>query len=92
MGKSSQLYEVYNDHTIVDGSESSSKDFWPKTRQIVNVDSNEIHVISSLMDGDFDNLIDEPVYVGPKWNKPNPTFNPMIDVEKEKMLLVRSGN
>ena len=44
------------------------------------------------MDGDFDNAIDEPVYVGPKCNKPNPTFNPMIDVEKGKMLLVRLGN
>ena len=44
------------------------------------------------MDGDFDNVIDEPVYVGPKCNKPKPTFNPMIDVEKGKMLLVRSVN
>ena len=44
------------------------------------------------MDGDFDNVIDEPVYVGPKHNMPKPTFNPMIDVEKEKMLLVRLGN
>ena len=44
------------------------------------------------MDGDFDNAIDEPIYVGPKCNKPKPTFNPMIDVEKGKMLLVRSGN
>ena len=42
------------------------------------------------MDGDFDNVTDEPVYVGPKCNKINPRFNPMIEVEKEKMLLVRS--
>ena len=48
--------------------------------------------MSSFMDGDFNNTIDEPVYVGPKCNEPTPTFNPMIDVEKGKMLLVRSGN
>ena len=42
------------------------------------------------MDGDFDNVTDEPVYVGPKCNKPKPTFHPRIDVEKGKMLLVRS--
>jgi len=41
------------------------------------------------MDGDFDNVIDERVYVGPKCNKPKPTFNIMIDVDKGKMLLVR---
>ena len=44
------------------------------------------------MDGDFDNMTDEPVYVGPKWKRPKPTFNPMIDVEKEKMLVVRLEN
>ena len=86
------LDEIYNDHTIMDASESPSKDFWPRTRQIVDVDHNSLHVISSLMDGDFDNVTNEPVYVGPKCNKPKPTFNPMIDVEKGKMLLVRSGN
>ena len=37
-------------------------------------------------------MIDEPIYVGPKCNRPKPTFNPMIDVEKGNMLLVRSGN
>ena len=37
-------------------------------------------------------MTDEPVYVGPKCNKPNPTFDPRIDVEKVKMLLVRSGH
>ena len=31
-------------------------------------------------------------YVGPKCNKPKPTFDPRIDVEKGNMLLVRSGN
>ena len=44
------------------------------------------------MDGVFDNVIDEPIYVGLKCNKPKPTFKPMIDVEKGNMLLVRSGN
>ena len=44
------------------------------------------------MDGDFDNAIDEPTYVGPKCNKPNPTFNPKIDVKKGKMFLVISKN
>ena len=44
------------------------------------------------MDGDFDNVLVEPIYVGPKFNKPKPTFNLMIDVEKGKMLLVRLGN
>ena len=38
------------------------------------------------------NVTDEPVYVGPKCNKPKPTFNPRIDVEKGNKLLVRSGN
>ena len=42
------------------------------------------------MDGDFDNVTDELVYVGPKCNKLNPRFNPMIEVEKGNMLLVRS--
>ena len=37
-------------------------------------------------------MTDEPVYVGPKCNKQMPTFDPRIDVEKGKMLLVRSGN
>ena len=76
----------------MDGSGSSSEDFWPKTRHIVNADRNVFNVISSIMDGDFDNVIGEPIYVGPKTNKPKPTFNPIIDVEKGKMLLVRSGN
>jgi hypothetical protein len=76
------LDEIYNDHTIVEGIDSSSKDFWPKTRQIFNANRNALYVISNIMDGDFDNVTDESVYVGPKCNKPNPTFNPMIDVEK----------
>ena len=38
------------------------------------------------------NAIEEPIYVGPKCNKPNPTFNPNIDVDKGKMMLVRLGN
>jgi hypothetical protein len=85
------LNKIYNDHTIVDGSELASKDFWLRTRKIVDVDCNALHVISSLMDGDFDHVTNELVYVGPKCNKPKPTFNP-IDVKKGKMLLVRSGN
>ena len=44
------------------------------------------------MDVDFDNVTDEPIYVGPKCNKPKPTFDPRIDVEKGKMFLVRLGN
>ena len=32
----------------------------------------------SIMDGDFDNVTDELVYVGPKCNKLKPRFNPMI--------------
>ena len=76
------LDEIYNDHTIVDGSGSYSEDFWPKTRHIVNADRNTLSVISSIMDGDFDNVTNELVYVGHKCNKPKPTFNPMIDVEK----------
>ena len=42
------------------------------------------------MDGDFDNVMDGLVYVGPKCNKLKTRFNPMIEVEKAKMLLVRS--
>ena len=42
------------------------------------------------MDGDFDNVTDELVYVGPKCTKLKPRFNPMIEVEKGNMLLVRS--
>ena len=64
----------------MDGSESSSKDFWPKTRKIVNDDYNTVHEITSPMDGDFYKGIDELVYVGPKCNKTNPTFNPIINV------------
>ena len=56
------LDEIYNDHTIVEVSDSSSKDFWPKTRQIVNANRNALYVISSIMDEDFDNVTDEPVY------------------------------
>ena len=73
----------------MDASESPSKDFCPRIRQIVDVNHNSLHVISSLMDGDFDNVTDELAYLGPKCNKPKPTFNPMIDVEKGNMLLVR---
>ena len=80
---------IYNDHRIIDGSDSSSEDFWPKTRHIVDVDRNAHQVISSIMDGYFYNARDEPIYVGPKCNKPKPTFNIMIDVDKGKMLLVR---
>lgn len=83
---------IYNDHRIIDGSDSYSEDLWPNTSHIVDVDRNALQVISSIMDGDFYNVIDEPVYVGPKCNKPKPTFNLMIDVEKGKMLLVISGN
>ena len=42
------------------------------------------------MDGDFDNVTDELVYVGPKCNKLKPRFNPMIEVEKGNTLLIRS--
>ena len=42
------------------------------------------------MDGDFDNVTDEWVYVGPKCNKLKPRFNPMIEFEKGNVLLVRS--
>ena len=42
------------------------------------------------MDGDFDNVTDELVYVGPTCNKLRPSLNPMIEVEKGKMLLIRS--
>ena len=42
------------------------------------------------MDGYFDNVMDELVYVVPKCNNLKPRFNPMIEVEKAKMLLVRS--
>ena len=86
------LDEIYNDHTIVEVSDSSSEDFWPKTRKIVNANRNALYAISSIMDEDFDNVTHKPLYVGPKCNKPKPTFNPMIDVKKGKMLLVRSGN
>ena len=44
------------------------------------------------MDGDFDNVTDELVYVRPKCNKLKPRFNPLIEVEKGKMLLVILGN
>ena len=44
------------------------------------------------MDGDFDDVTDELVYVGPKCNKPKPTFDPRTDVQKIKLFLVRSGN
>ena len=57
---------IYNDHTPLDESDSSSDDFLPKTRKNVNVDRNALHAISSIMDGDFDNVIDESVYVGPR--------------------------
>ena len=67
-------------------------DFWPKTRKNVNVDGNALHAISSIMDVDFDNVTDEPVYVGPKCNKPKPTFDPRTDVEKRMLFLVRSCN
>ena len=86
------LDRIYNDHRIIDGNDSSSEDFWPRTSHTVDVDCNALHVISGIMDGDFDNAIEEPVYVGPKCNKPKTTFNPMIDVEKGKMLLIISGN
>ena len=42
------------------------------------------------MDGDFDNVTDELVYVGTKCNKLKPRFNPMIEFEKVKVLVVRS--
>ena len=83
---------IYNYHRIIDGSDSSSEDFWPKKRHIVDVDRNALQLISSIMDGDFDNAIDEPIYVGQKCNKPKPTFYQMINFEKGKILLVRSRN
>ena len=42
------------------------------------------------MDGDFDNVIDELVYVRPKCNKLKPRFNPIIEIGKGKILLDRS--
>ena len=72
----------------MDESDSSSDDFSPKTRKNVNVDGNALYAISSIMDVDFNNVIDEPVYVGPKCNKPKPTFDPRIDVEKEICCLL----
>jgi len=83
---------IYNDHRIIDGIDSSFEHFWPKTRHIVDVERNALHVISSIMDGYFDNVTDEPVYVLPKCNKPIKTFNTMIYIEKGNVFLVRSGN
>ena len=57
---------IYNDHTPLDESDSSSDDFFPETRKSVNIDDNALHAISSIMDGDFDNVTDEPIYVGLK--------------------------
>ena len=42
------------------------------------------------MDGEFDNVMDELVYVGPRCNKLKPIFNPMIEFEKLNVLVVRS--
>ena len=43
------------------------------------------------MDGEFDNVTDELVYVGPRCNKLKPRFDPsMIEFEKVKVLVVRS--
>ena len=72
------LYGIYNNHTPLDETNSSTNDFCPKTRKNVNVDGNTLHAISSIMDGDFDNVTNEPIYVGLKCNKPKPTFNPRI--------------
>ena len=42
------------------------------------------------MDGEFDNVTDELVYVRPRCNNLKPRFNPMIEFEKVKVLVVRS--
>ena len=42
------------------------------------------------MDGDFDNVTDGLVYVGPKCNKLKTRFNPMIEVKKGKRFLATS--
>ena len=60
------LDEIYNDHVIMDGSDSSSEDFWPKTRQTADVGGNALYAIASIMDDDFDTVTGEPVYVGKK--------------------------
>jgi hypothetical protein len=44
------------------------------------------------MDEDFENMTSELVYVGPKRNSPNQPFNPINDVEKVNMFLVKSRN
>ena len=36
---------IYNDHTPLDESDSSSDDFLPKTRKNVNTDGNALHAI-----------------------------------------------
>ena len=78
------LNGICNDITSLDERDSSSDDFFPKTRKNVNTYGNTLHAISSIIDGDFDNVIDELIYVGLKCNKPKPTFDPRIDVEKER--------
>ena len=59
------LYEDYNDHTIVDASDSSFEDFWPKTRQTPDVGRNALHAISNIMDGDFDTMTVNPCMLDP---------------------------
>jgi len=36
---------IYNDHRIMNESDSFSEKFWPKTRHIVDVDRNTLQVI-----------------------------------------------
>ena len=35
---------IYNDHTPLDETDSSSDDFWPKTRKNVNVDGTQCNI------------------------------------------------
>ena len=75
------LDEIYNHHVIMDRSDSSSKNFQPKTRKLMYYEHNLVHDLSSIMDGDFDNVVDVLVYIGPKCNKSKPKLSPMIDVD-----------
>ena len=58
---------------------------------IFNIGHNALTACNiSIMDGDFDKVTDELVYVGPKSNKVKCRFSLKIEAEKGNMLLVRS--
>lgn len=69
--------KFYNDHTAIDGIGPSSRELWLETSQSPDAFCNVLHVISIVMEEDFEDVTGELIYIEPMSNTTKPMFNPI---------------